>query len=259
MLFSFLTCDSGRSTFSKFIANVRAGNLQIVSVLLERRLVKNINDADERGNTPLMAAAEAGHLEIAKTLLAHGANPDARNFQEQTAAEIAFETNHQPIAEMLGWTQDKKLYICPMYCTDVVADSAIRCSVCNMEFEDKYVVENPKDHHIIFPREAWKMLQSDTSIVLLDVRRTLEQFEELGKLPRSVNIPIDELERRMAELGTFRKRTLIAYCSHGIRSARAAVALTRKGFKVISLQGGLTKWNRDGLPVERPKRTHTGE
>ena len=147
--------------------------------------------------------------------------------------------------------QSKVEYICPMYCTDEVSLKPGKCPVCGMEMEDRTVVENPKGYKIITPQNALKRVKSDPDIVLLDVRSKAEYNDELGHLANSKLIPIKELEGRIDELKPHKDKIIIAYCSHGIRSARAAKLLTKEGFTVYSLIGGLTRWNRDGLPVVR--------
>jgi phage shock protein E len=144
-------------------------------------------------------------------------------------------------------------YICRMYCTDDVSLTPAKCRVCGMEMEDRKVVENPTEYRILSPQETLERIKTDRNIVLLDVRSRQEYNDELGHLKHSILIPIDELEKRSGELAQYKDKTIIAYCSHGIRSARAAKLLTKKGFSAFSLMGGLTKWNREHKPVVREK------
>ena len=150
-----------------------------------------------------------------------------------------------------GLVAPKVEYICRMYCTDDVSLTPARCRVCGMEMEDKWIVEHPKDYTIVTPQAALERIRTDKNIVLLDVRSREEYNDELGHLENSILIPIDELQDRAGELAHFKDKTIIAYCSHGIRSARAAKLLTKEGFTVLSLMGGLTKWNRERYPVVR--------
>ena len=53
-----------------------------------RRLLSggaDVNDADERGRTPLMAASEYGHVEVVDIVLAAQANVNAADDNGQTA------------------------------------------------------------------------------------------------------------------------------------------------------------------------------
>jgi len=154
-------------------------------------------------------------------------------------------------ATMLN-AQDKKsiTYICPMYCTDEASSKeGATCSVCRMELVDKAVVENPTTHKLIFPRQAFDLMNKAKDVVVLDVRTEGEYEGEDGHLTNAVLIPIADLEKRLKELEPHKGKTIIAYCSHGIRSARAAQLLSRHGFTAFSLVGGTTKWSREKFPT----------
>ena len=146
----------------------------------------------------------------------------------------------------LSLCQTSIQYICPMYCTGLVSDKPGQCPECKMDLEDKAVVENPSTHKLIEPVKAWTH-NADTTYLFVDVRSPREFSEEKGHIGTAVNIPIGELPNRLGELD--KSRIILAYCSHGIRSARAAKLLQEKGYKVFSVIGGTTKWIRDGLPV----------
>ncbi len=70
--------------------------------------------------------------------------------------------------------------------------------------------------------------------LLLDVRTPLEYAN--GHVPDAVNIPVDELRGRLAELP--KDGTLVAYCQVGQRGYLATRILTQAGFRVSNLGGG---------------------
>ena len=144
-------------------------------------------------------------------------------------------------------------YICPMYCTGLVSDKPGQCPECKMDLEDKAMIENPTTHKLLEPAVAWSH-SGDTAYFFLDVRSPDEFSGKTGRLKGAVNIPIGELAKRLGELELYKSRTILAYCSHGIRSARAARILQEKGFTVFSVIGGTTKWIRDGMPLEKETR-----
>jgi len=74
---------------------------------------------------------------------------------------------------------------------------------------------------------------------LLDVRSPEEYAG--GHLPGAVNIPVQELDRRLAEAGP-RDGALIVYCRSGHRSARASELLRRHGFTKVHNLGPMTAW-----------------
>jgi rhodanese-related sulfurtransferase len=69
--------------------------------------------------------------------------------------------------------------------------------------------------------------------VIVDVRSRGE-FAVAGN-PVSINIPLDELERRSDELDP--SKPVVLCCASGTRSAMAAALLRRKGFRKVSNAG----------------------
>lgn len=67
--------------------------------------------------------------------------------------------------------------------------------------------------------------------LLLDVR-TPEEFQA-GHLPGAKNIPVQELDRRMAELAKW--PSIVVYCRSGARSATAKGMLVRAGHEVLDI------------------------
>jgi rhodanese-related sulfurtransferase len=74
---------------------------------------------------------------------------------------------------------------------------------------------------------------------LLDVRSPDEYAH--GHLPGAVNIPVQELDRRLAEVGPA-DRELVVYCRSGHRSARATEILRQHGFTKVHNLGPMTAW-----------------
>ena|SRR3989344_6380643 len=96
------------------------------------------------------------------------------------------------------------------------------------------------DMDIIEPEELKKKLENKKNIFLLDVR-TPEEFEE-QRIKGSINIPINELQERLNEIP--KDKEIITICEHGNRSLRAAYFLNKKGYKALSLTGGMEDWSR---------------
>jgi phage shock protein E len=74
---------------------------------------------------------------------------------------------------------------------------------------------------------------------LVDVRSPDEYAG--GHLPGAVNIPVQELDRRLAEVGP-RNGELVLYCRSGHRSSRAAEILRQRGFTKVHNLGPMTAW-----------------
>ncbi len=145
-------------------------------------------------------------------------------------------------------------YICSMYCTDDVFTEPGKCPVCGMDLVDRYVLEHPEGYEVVSPEKAALMLKKKSQeVVVLDVRTQKEYEGATGHLEGAILIPEREIKDRMSELEPYKGKTLLVYCSHGMRSGRAAKMLNENGFKAVSLMGGTTKWKRGGYPLVKEK------
>lgn len=77
--------------------------------------------------------------------------------------------------------------------------------------------------------------------LIVDVR-TPEEFRS-GAYPGAVNIPLDELQQRIHELGN-QSADITLYCASGARSAYGQRALTQMGFTNVKNGGGLIQMMR---------------
>ncbi len=89
-------------------------------------------------------------------------------------------------------------------------------------------------------------------VTVLDVRPP-EEFAS-GHVPGALNIPMDQLARRLRELP--KGREVIAYCRGPfcLMSFEAVELLRRKGLEARRLQDGMPEWRTAGLPVESAPR-----
>jgi phage shock protein E len=84
---------------------------------------------------------------------------------------------------------------------------------------------------------------------LLDVR-TPEEFAA-GHVPGARNIPLAELESRLAELSAARAGDVVVYCRSGRRAATALDILKAHGFEhLLHLEGDMQGWSASGRRVE---------
>jgi ArsR family transcriptional regulator len=85
-------------------------------------------------------------------------------------------------------------------------------------------------------------------VTVLDVRPA-DEFAQ-GHLPGAVNIPLAQIEARLAEFD--RDREIVAYCrgAYCVLSFEAVAALRARGFTARRLEEGLPEWKAAGLPLE---------
>lgn len=86
-------------------------------------------------------------------------------------------------------------------------------------------------------------------LVVLDVREPYEW--EAGRIRQARHIPMGELGERLHELP--RDREIVAVCRSGNRSGQVADALTRAGYRIANLEGGMKAWHKAGLPIAPPQ------
>ena len=114
----------------------------------------------------------------------------------------------------------------------------------------------PKSFHVQLPKLEMKQIGEESAEattssqsvaaepentngpLIIDVR-TEDEFN-YGAFPGAVNIPLDELENRISELGA-KDRELILYCASGARSAYAMQILSSYGFSNIENGGSLNR------------------
>jgi ArsR family transcriptional regulator len=85
-------------------------------------------------------------------------------------------------------------------------------------------------------------------VTILDVRPT-DEFAQ-GHLPSALNIPLNDLNARLAELDP--QQEIVAYCrsTYCVLSFEAVAALRARGFRARRLEEGFPEWKAAGLPLE---------
>lgn len=82
-------------------------------------------------------------------------------------------------------------------------------------------------------------------LVFLDVREDDEW--QAGHIEGSLHIPMGELSARQQELPS--DHPIVAVCRTGRRSAAVTEALSRAGYDVENLVGGVAEWQGVGLDL----------
>ena len=97
-----------------------------------------------------------------------------------------------------------------------------------------------------------RRLDTDKDLLVLDVRTAADFVGEQGHIETAVNIPVEDLQQRMDEIGNYLEQPVAIICRTDKKSAKAALLLTEEGFADVHIvRGGMTKWIEAGLPVVR--------
>lgn len=130
---------------------------------------------------------------------------------------------------------------CGYDCDKIESKNPGSCPHCGMDLVKKSAIRFKN----IKPSDICSYIQQHPQAVLLDVR-TKEEFSgasdpDYGTLKNAINISVQELPQRIAELNAFKDREIIVYCSHNHRSPQASFFLTEHGFtKIANMEGGMS-------------------
>ncbi|TGL86758.1 rhodanese-like domain-containing protein [Leptospira congkakensis] len=77
----------------------------------------------------------------------------------------------------------------------------------------------------------------DSGALVVDVR-TVAEFQS-GHFPGAINIPVDQVSKRLDEFGD-KNKSIIVYCASGGRSGSAKSFLESVGYSDVTNAGGLS-------------------
>ena len=98
----------------------------------------------------------------------------------------------------------------------------------------------------ITPEELQSLLESNSDVVVLDVREPWEVAT--ASMAHHQHIPMNEIPARFSQELDRDKHTVVV-CHHGVRSMKVAMWLRGQGYeKVQSLAGGIDRWARQVDP-----------
>ena len=112
------------------------------------------------------------------------------------------------------------------------------------------IIGNLRRGPMLNTRDFKQRLDADKGLLVLDVRTAEDFVGEQGHIDGAVNIPVEELQQRMGEIGNYLEQTVAIICRTDKKSVKAALLLTEEGFADVHIvRGGMTKWIEAGLPV----------
>ena len=142
--------------------------------------------------------------------------------------------------------------------TDFKADDVAEPSFIKMHcrYKSEIVYSGLRDPKIISPQqktgihlepdEFMKMKDRD-DVVILDVRSNYEH--SVGRFKNAVTLDIEnfrEFPEKINELAQYKDKTILTYCTGGIKCEKASALLLHEGFKnVYQLHGGIIKYGKE--------------
>ncbi len=129
---------------------------------------------------------------------------------------------------------------------EFIAQEWILFSILALVVAAFLLLESRKGGASVSYNEATRRLNSETAVVV-DVR---DQGEfRAGHITGAVNIPYAQLRDKAVELEKFKSKQIIVVDKMGQHAGSAGKVLREKGFDVVRLQGGITEWTQQNLPL----------
>lgn len=95
------------------------------------------------------------------------------------------------------------------------------------------------------PARVTQLINRDNAVVI-DLRNT--DGYGSGHIIDAVSIPASTI-KSSNKLEKFKTKPIILTCATGLDSQRTAPLLTKQGYNVFTLAGGLRAWKESGLPL----------
>ncbi len=94
-------------------------------------------------------------------------------------------------------------------------------------------------------------LDAGEDVLVLDVRTPEDFAGEQGHIDIAINIPVEQLADRLAEISDYQERPVVTICRTDRKSATAAQILAQNGFADVHIaRMGMTAWNEQGYKVQ---------
>ena len=111
------------------------------------------------------------------------------------------------------------------------------------------VIANSKGSGALTANGAVQRINRDKAVVV-DVRE-VDEFAA-GHIAAAKNLPIGQLENKLAATVKNKSLPLILVCATGARANKALATATKLGYAQVEvLSGGLKAWKEANLPVEK--------
>jgi rhodanese-related sulfurtransferase len=127
----------------------------------------------------------------------------------------------------------------------IIISLLVSCRLLTGQIPDSLKYES------VQPEDFLTLIRFKENILLIDVREPFEFRKE--RIENAINMPNSKNFEKLTNK-IDKEANLLLYCTSGVRSRWAALKLYDLGFrKLYSLDGGITKWKRIGLPVVRKR------
>jgi membrane protein DedA with SNARE-associated domain/rhodanese-related sulfurtransferase len=151
---------------------------------------------------------------------------------------------HDQLDRVVGWFRAAGSAAVPIVVGSIVAYCAWRI------VQKRRVIHELRTRRLT-PAEVRARLASGTPVSIVDLRSALDFERTRQVMPGAIRMDPEELDARHAEIPRNCDIVLYCTCPNEATSARAALALKKRGVeRVYPLDGGLEAWMQCGYPVD---------
>jgi membrane protein DedA with SNARE-associated domain/rhodanese-related sulfurtransferase len=151
---------------------------------------------------------------------------------------------HNQLDRVVGWFRAVGSAAIPLVVAAILAFWAWRI------FQKRRLIRLLRTRRLT-PDQLRARLESDDPIRIIDLRTAIEYEVTRQTVPGAIRMDPEELDDRHEEIPRDCDVVLYCTCPNEATSARAALALKRRGIeRVFPLEGGLEAWVARGYPVE---------
>lgn len=120
-------------------------------------------------------------------------------------------------------------------------------TVQNTKTSKEAIADSREGIELVGNKELIKRIDSDSNLILLDVRDKDEY--EAGHIKGATWLNRQLSKRKIARALPDPNAEIIVYCTKGIRSAQFVKTLKNMGYKNVKLHVGLEKWVEEGYSL----------
>jgi len=106
------------------------------------------------------------------------------------------------------------------------------------------------DFKNVSSKEANYLIDNDKNLTLVDVRIPYEYKK--GFIKTSVNVPLYQFEENLSLMEPYKDTKVLFYSERGDESMKAARLLSKHGYTILNLKGGIVFWIRHGFVLRLP-------
>jgi len=103
------------------------------------------------------------------------------------------------------------------------------------------------DFKNVSPQEAYALLENDKNITFIDVR-SKKEFEK-DHIKGAISLPMEMVA--IPNTYTSEHKKVLVYSERGERSVEASRILSKRGYEVLNLKGGVVFWIRAGYELTK--------